>query len=106
MNPANTELAKALLSGSIIDLRLRSDRKKRPTLYGFRRMTREEVFTLVQGRTYPYDPGDGSVINVKVTSVHRWERDPERLEVRVKWGMRDYFTLTANECTQVLLVPL
>lgn len=46
----------------------------------------------------------GDARRVKVNgAVRRWKRDPNRIEVPVKYGMYEYGTLQANDIGRVLI---
>jgi len=46
----------------------------------------------------------GNARRVKVNGkVRTWKRDPERVEVPCKYGLYEYFTLTANDIVDVLI---
>ena len=40
---------------------------------------------------------DGMPARARVTSVKTWKRQPGRLSVGMKYGLRDFFTLTESE---------
>ena len=47
---------------------------------------------------------DGTARNVKINGkVRTWKRDPNRIEVPIKYGLYEYGTLTAADISRVLI---
>ena len=64
----------------------------------FRPMTLEEGKMLRYGEHIWMLARDGSAVQVKVNGTpKRWKRDPDRIEVPVKYGMYEYSTLTNRD---------
>lgn len=64
----------------------------------FRPMTLEEAKLLRYGEHIWFLANDGSARQVKVNGVpKRWKRDPDRIEVPVKYGMYEYHTFSARD---------
>lgn len=60
-------------------------------------LTLEQAKSLKQGQRIYHTSAlasDGTPASVRVTSVKTWKREPERVEIRVKYGLYDYFTVT------------
>jgi len=67
-------------------------------------ITLKEAKALKQGQTiyHAYKTNaDGTAMRAKVTSVKTWKRDPERVEVRVKHGLRDFAKFDETELKQL-----
>ena len=80
------------------------NRGKRPTKK-YRTMTREEILHLAAGETVPFLANDGTCRNVKINGkVRTWKKDPNRVEVPVKYGMYEYHTFSLGEAMSRLLV--
>ena len=64
----------------------------------FRPMTLEEAKLLSYGQHIWFLANDGSARRVKVNGTpKRWKRDPDRIEVPVKYGMYEHGTFTAHD---------
>ena len=87
-------------------LRSGYDRRKRDfTLSTYRTMTREEVLGLSAGQHVTFLANDGTARELKVNGkVRTWKRDPDRVEVPIKYGMYECATLSLGEAMQRLLV--
>lgn len=44
---------------------------------------------------------DGTPMRARVTSVKIWKREPARIEVRVKRGMREFATFTSANLSDI-----
>lgn len=67
------------------------DRTKTPKRIKVRRMTVDEIKAL--GSHCEFIANDGKLRRVKINGkVRTWKRHPERVEVPLKYGMRDYAT--------------
>lgn len=75
---------------------LRGDRKKIPTQYEFRALSLADVLSPDFGRESLYYMGhDGRMGNVRRNGmVKTWKRDPNRVEIPVKFGMYEAFRVT------------
>jgi len=75
-----------------------TDRKKTPDLHEYRPLTRDEVLALKAGQTVEFIRNDGKVGSIKINgAVRTWKRDPNRVEVPVKYGMYEYATFDLDE---------
>ena len=64
----------------------------------FRPMTLEEAKLLNYGDHIWFLANDGSARQVKVNGqVKRWKRDPDRIEVPVKYGMYEHATFYSRD---------
>lgn len=64
----------------------------------FRPMTLAEAQTLRYGEHIWFVANDGSARQVKVNGTpKRWKRDPNRIEIPVKYGMYEYATFTERD---------
>lgn len=64
----------------------------------FRPMTLEEGKLLGYGDHIWFLSNDGSARQVKVNgAVKRWKREPDRIEVPVKYGMYEYATFYSRD---------
>jgi hypothetical protein len=60
----------------------------------FRSMTLEEAKLLLPGDSIWFLANDGSARRLKVNgAVRRWKRQPDKIEVPVKYGMYEYALL-------------
>lgn len=77
------------------------------TKYAVRPMSSSEVKALTSGDTVKFLANDGTLRNIKVNgAVRTWKRDPNRVEVPVKYGMYEYATLSLTEATNRLMVVI
>ena len=80
-----------------------SDRKKSPTLYNFRNLTRDEILGL-SGHCKVI-LRNGRVGEVKINGkVRTWKRDQDRVEVPIKYGMYEFHTVDLNEALEKFVV--
>jgi hypothetical protein len=64
----------------------------------FRPMLLEEAKMLHYGQHIWMLARDGSAVRVKVNGTpKRWKREPDRIEVPVKYGLYEYLTLTTRD---------
>ena len=64
----------------------------------FRPFTLEQARQLKSGLRVWFKSNDGGARMAKVNGKPRtWKRDPARIEVPLKYGLYEYFTLTATE---------
>jgi len=90
-----------------MEISLRGDRKKSPTKYKFRNITKEEILALEYGNHVEMVGYDHRVGTVKVNGkVRTWKHDSNRVEVPFKDGMYEYFTLSLEECLRRLVVRM
>lgn len=83
----------------------RSDRKKAPTPVRVRAMTREEVLALRSGQRVAVLLNDGRLGECKINgAVRTWKRDSRRIEVPVKYGMREFATFSLRDALARLVV--
>lgn len=74
------------------------DRKKTPTLHEFRTLTRDEILALGSGFHVLAIRNDGKVGRVKINgSIRTWKRDPNRVEIPLKYGMYEFATFSLDE---------
>lgn len=80
------------------------NRGKRPTRK-YRTMTKDEILQLVPSQVVPFLANDGTCRNIKINGkVRAWKRNPDRVEVPVKYGTYEYHTFSLGEAMQRLLV--
>lgn len=90
-----------------IKLAWQGDRHKSPKLHEFRRMTRDEVLALAAGSHAILHGFGGRACRVKINGqVKTWKREPDRVEVPIKYGMYEHARLDLYEAMERLLVPL
>ena len=83
------------------------DRRKVPAKHPFRRMTKAEVLALSAGQRVRFLSTDGSCRELTINGrVRTWKRDPERVEVPVKYGLYEYGCFGLEEAMHRLLVAL
>lgn len=76
----------------------KSDKKKSPTPVRVRMMTREEILALSYGDHPAVLLNDGRLGECKVNGrVRTWKRDPERVEVPLKYGMYEFATFSLRD---------
>ncbi len=100
-NPSEIPIKK---EEKIMELAENSDRRKTPEKRKYRSMTFEEV----KGMEYGDHPlillNSGKVGQVKVNGkIRLWKRDPNRIEVPCKYGLRECFTFTARDIDRFLV---
>lgn len=76
--------------------KMRSDRKKSPTMYEIRELTFDELKRL-SNHAYILDQA-GQIANVKITSVKSWKTRPNNLDIHCKYGLYDYFIVHVVDC--------
>lgn len=73
------------------------DRTKKPATAEYVRMSAEQARRLQAGMPVLFLGVGGKVFRAKVNgSPKTWKRDPTRVEVPLKYGIRDYFTASAQ----------
>lgn len=88
-------------------LAMNSDRKKMPDLFDFRPMTLNEIQALRYGQHVNVILNSGRVGQVKINGeVKRWKRDPDRLEVPVKYGMYECARFSTAEALRRFVVAI
>jgi len=88
-------------------LALNSDRKKTPTLRGYRNLTREEILALRRGQQVMFILPNGRVGWLRVNgAVRTWKRDPDRVEIPMKYGIKECLTLNLERALEVLVAEI
>ena len=89
----------------ILELMRRGDRRKNPEVNRYRRITLAEAKLLRYGqRVYILDR-NGRVAEAKVNGQPKtWKRDASRIEIPMKYGLYEYFTLTARDYDDILIL--
>ena len=83
------------------------DRRKTPEVRTYRSLTREEVLALEAGEHSLCVLNNGSIGEVKINgTVRRWKREPDRVEVPVKYGMYEHATLSLAEAIHRLCIEV
>lgn len=80
------------------------DRRKNPEFREYRTMTKAEVLGLASGEHVKFLANDGTARDLKIGRVRTWKREPDRVEVSVKYGLREYATFSMEEAMRRLLV--
>jgi hypothetical protein len=71
-----------------------SDRKKKPDAVIVRRLTRDEVMQLGNLSHVPVLLNNGRLGECKINgAIRTWKREPDRIEIPIKYGMYEYATL-------------
>lgn len=74
------------------------DRNKHKRTYMVRYLTLAEVKELSHKRDVPFIANDGTLRRIAINgAVKTWKRDPNRVEVPVKYGMYEYGRFDAAE---------
>lgn len=79
------------------------DKRKFPEMLPYRNMTREEILR-THGKTVQMISLNGTVRNVKVTSIKTWKTRPD-VEIGCKYGMYEFFTLSLTEALAKMVTP-
>ena len=83
------------------------DRKVKPTPIAVRGMTRTDVMALSYGAHPAIILNNGRLGAVKVNGALRtWKREPNRVEIPVKYGMYECATLSLDEALHRLVVVI
>ena len=83
---------------TIIKAALQGDRRIRPPKLKFKTLTREEVLALKSGEHVFCRLNSGRIGWIKINGrVRTWKRDPDRVEVPIKYGMYEYGTYDLEE---------
>jgi len=69
-------------------------------------MTKDEVRAIPSGSHVSCLLNNGRLGSVKITSIKTWKREPERIEVGVKYGMYEFTTFDAAEAAQRFVVEV
>jgi hypothetical protein len=86
---------------------LQSDRKKTPTKVTVRRATREEVMALSNRSHVPVLLNNGRLGECKINGAIRiWKRDPDRVEIPVKYGMYEFATFSLDDALMRFVVEV
>jgi hypothetical protein len=80
-----------------MDAKMRSDKRKIPTLYEYRVLTNQECKAL-GSHAYILD-SYGDIAQVKITSIKTWKTRPD-IEVHCKYGMYEYFVVSISPTNQ------
>jgi hypothetical protein len=79
-------------------------RKKVKTVSRYRSITLEEAKDLSRGDSVIILDRQGEVRSVKINGkVRRWKRSPDRIEIPCKYGLYEYFTLTNQDYTRIVV---
>lgn len=91
----------------LYNCRLHSDKRKNPEFTYYRNLTLDEVLALTPGKElYLLRDMQKSVSRVRVNGkVRTWKTMPDRIEVSLKYGLRDYLTFNKFEALTWLVVP-
>ncbi len=77
-----------------------SDRKKNPTPINVRHMTRDEIMQTSHSHVRCL-LNNGRLGQVKINgNIRTWKRDPNRVEIPVKYGMYEFAVLSLDEALQ------
>lgn len=80
-------------------------RRKNPVKYLYRHMTLDEIKALRSGSHVEFIARDGTARMVKINGqVKRWVRQPDKIEVPVKYGMYETHRMGTQEALQRLVV--
>ena len=83
------------------------DRKKNPDMVTVRPMTRDEILALGYGDHPAVILRSGKLGAVKINgAIRTWKRDPERIEVPLKYGMYEYATFDMRESLERFVVEV
>lgn len=81
--------------------------KKCPKVTTYRTLTREEVLALGSGMHVAFLANDGTARTLKINGkVRTWKRDPDRVEVPIKYGMYECATFSLEEAMRRLLITV
>jgi hypothetical protein len=80
-----------------MDAKMRSDKRKNPTMLGYRVLTNQECAT-IGSHAYILDRY-GDIAQVKITSIKTWKTRPN-IEVHCKYGMYEYFVVSISPTNQ------
>lgn len=81
------------------------NRNKTPRWYVVRRMTLDEIKALSSGGHARFIANDGTLRELKINgTVRTWKRDETRIEVPVKYGLREYGTFDTAEALRRFVV--
>ena len=84
-------------------LKLNSDKRKNPEFKEYRPITLEEAKNLDSVSHCLVLLNNGNVGHVKINGkVKRWKREPDRIEIPVKYGLYEYVTLDNINYTRLL----
>ena len=76
------------------------DKRKNPSRAEYRRMTLEEAKALTYGQTLRFLANDGTARHIRVNGkVRTWKRDPNRVEIPMKYGFNEYATFSWCEAS-------
>lgn len=79
-------------------LRHRSDKRKNPQLIKVRPMTRAEIMALGYGDHPSLILNNGTLGECKINgAIRTWKREPDRVEIPLKYGMYEYATFNLDE---------
>jgi len=74
------------------------DHKKSAEPSPYRPMTPQEALALTYGQSVPFLARDGTVRTVRVSGkVRTWKRDPNRIELPVKYGLYESALFVARD---------
>lgn len=93
IDTAIAQLEASMSTGPILELARHDDKRKTPELKRYRYMTRAEAF---QASSHILFVGrDNRVGTLKVNgSMRTWKTQPDRIELPLKYGMREYTVFT------------
>ena len=84
-----------------------SDRKKKPDAVTVRKLTRDEIMALGYSRHVPIILNNGRLGECKINgAIRTWKRDPDRVEIPVKYGMYEFGTFSLAEAMERFVVEV
>lgn len=86
------------------DVFQQGDRKVNQTTVYVRFMTVDEIQAIPKGHRVECLLNNGRLGSVKVTSIKTWKRDPQRVEIGVKYGMYNCATLSLIDASHRFVV--
>ena len=84
-----------------------SDRKVKPDAINVRPMTRTEVMALGYGDHPAVLLNNGRLGSCKVNgAIRTWKREPDRIEVPIKYGMYEFATFNLSEALNRFVIEI
>jgi hypothetical protein len=84
-----------------------SDKKKKPTPVVVRSMTRDEIMALGYNSHPAVILNNGRLGSCKVNgAIRTWKREPDRIEVPIKYGIYEFATFGLSEALRRFVVEV
>lgn len=101
------QVTRDMIEGRTFEINDGYTRTKKPLVKTVRCMTRDEVLALRAGQEVQFISTQGTLRRLKINGqVRRWKRDPDRVEIPIKYGMYETATFDLAQAMERFVVVL